>query len=69
MNLKSNTPNVMLAAIGLAYLAMSAAARAENVTLTLNFDSFPEDISWEIISGGAVIQSGGSRYRWGWDPQ
>ena len=35
----------MLAAIGLAYLAMSAAARAENVTLTLSFDSFPQDIS------------------------
>ena len=32
---------------------------ASNVTLTLNFDSFPQDISWEIISGGAVIQSGG----------
>ena len=56
----SNKTNVVLGAIGLAYLALSTVAPAESVTLTLNFDNYPEETSWEIRSGGAVIESGGT---------
>lgn len=34
---------------------------AMNLTLTLNFDNFPEETSWELkTTGGAVITSGGN---------
>lgn len=31
-----------------------------NVTLTLNFDNYPEETSWEIRDGGTVVASGGT---------
>ncbi|MCP4457809.1 MAG: S8 family serine peptidase [Cytophagales bacterium] len=42
-------------------IAMTAGgSTTTDVTLTLNFDDYPEETSWQILDGAAVVASGGT---------